>query len=198
MRALFHDAALGQHDHTVGVFDGGQPVRDHQRGAVVHEFLQRRLDQAFGLGIQRRGGFIQNQNGRVLQQRARDGNSLAFSTRKALPALSHVRIIAVRKFDNKVVRVCGACRGDFRFGRQERFRAGGHADDAASPLPENLTLAACAEPRPLDDDERAMLVNRSACLFDGFDQERTQMVAEWISHRNMGHKTPLKKGVASA
>src|SRR3990167_3745605 len=41
VRALFHDLAVGQHHHAVGVFDGGQAVRDHQGGAALHEAGQR-------------------------------------------------------------------------------------------------------------------------------------------------------------
>lgn len=77
------DAAL-VHDHNaVGVFDGGQAMGNHQRGAVLHQPVQCRLHRAFGLGVERAGSLIQNQDGGVFQQGAGDGQPLALAARQA-------------------------------------------------------------------------------------------------------------------
>ena len=72
VRALLGDAALLHDDDAVGVFDGGQAVRDHQRGPVRHQVVERVLHQAFGFVVERGGGLVEDEYGRVLQQRAGD------------------------------------------------------------------------------------------------------------------------------
>ncbi len=51
---------------------------------------------------------------------------------------------------------------DFGFAGEEGFGAGRHADDAASPLTENLAFAARAEARSFDGDIASALMNRAA------------------------------------
>src|ERR1700731_1251898 len=53
------DAALIQHDDLVGADDGGQPMRDHQRGAVARYPLQRILDLLLGVTVERRRGLVE-------------------------------------------------------------------------------------------------------------------------------------------
>ena len=79
VRALLDHAALVQHQHLVGVFDGRQPVRDDQRRAVGHQVVERVLHQAFGFGVERGGGLVEDQDRRVLQHRARDREALALA-----------------------------------------------------------------------------------------------------------------------
>ena len=76
VRADLADAPFFQHHDLVGAADGGEPVRDHDHGAVRHQIGQRPLHQHFGFGIEVRGGLVQNQDGRVLEQRAGDGDAL--------------------------------------------------------------------------------------------------------------------------
>ncbi|MNJ78216.1 hypothetical protein D3C77_759030 [compost metagenome] len=52
---------------------------------------------ALGLGVQRRGGLIENQQRRVLQQRARDGQALPLTTREQHAVLSHFGVEALRQ-----------------------------------------------------------------------------------------------------
>ena len=58
-------------------------MRDDQRGAADHEVFQRVLHGAFALRVERRGGFIEQQDGRVLEQRAGDGDTLLLAARQA-------------------------------------------------------------------------------------------------------------------
>ena len=55
--------------------------------------------------IQRRGGFIQNQNRRVFQEYPGNGNALLLATGKPGTALAHVGIIAILQAHDKVVDV---------------------------------------------------------------------------------------------
>ncbi len=61
------DAALIQHDDLVGADDGGQPMRDHQRGAVARDPFERFLDFVLGVAVERRRRFIQHQDRRRLK-----------------------------------------------------------------------------------------------------------------------------------
>ena len=79
---LLDQAALVEHQHLVGVLDGRQAVRDHQRGAVGHQVIERVLHQALGLGVERGGGLVEDQDRRVLEHRARDRQALALAARQ--------------------------------------------------------------------------------------------------------------------
>jgi hypothetical protein len=101
---LGHPAALERHD-GVGPADGRQAVRDDERGAVPHQVGQRVLHQQLRLGVERRGRFVQDQDRRVLQQRARDGQALALPARQPLAALADARLVPVRAALDELVRV---------------------------------------------------------------------------------------------
>jgi hypothetical protein len=44
--AVLDDAAVVDREDHVGIADGGEPVRDRDRGALLHQRLQRALDDA--------------------------------------------------------------------------------------------------------------------------------------------------------
>ena len=71
------EATTVEHHDPVGGFDGGQAMGDDEGGAALTQGVERLLDFAFGVGVQRGGGFIENQDGRVLEQGAGDGDALA-------------------------------------------------------------------------------------------------------------------------
>ena len=86
-------------------------MRDGKRGAPLHQGIQRFLHDAFGFVVQRAGGFIQNQNRRIFQKYARDGNALLLSAGKLKSVFAHVGIIAVFQIHDEFVRarqLCGA------------------------------------------------------------------------------------------
>jgi hypothetical protein len=78
--ALRDDAAVFQHDDAVGLLYGSEAVRDDQRGAVLRGIVQRQLYQPFTGGIERAGGLVEQQDGRILQDRAGDRDALTLST----------------------------------------------------------------------------------------------------------------------
>ena len=79
VRALLHQAALVEDEHLVGVFDRRQPVRDDERRAIGHQVVQRVLDQPLGFGVERGGRLVEDQDRRVAQERACDGQALALA-----------------------------------------------------------------------------------------------------------------------
>src|SRR5437870_11742410 len=82
------DMARVQYDVAVGSLDGGEPVRDHERCAALHERLERLLDVALGFAVESGGGLVENQHRRVLEERARDGEPLPLPARKAHAVLA--------------------------------------------------------------------------------------------------------------
>ena len=69
VRSAFHDPPIFNHHNFISLLNGRQTVGDNQRGAVFLQLIQRCLNGSLGLGIQRRGGFIKDQDRAVTQQR---------------------------------------------------------------------------------------------------------------------------------
>lgn len=111
------DAAL-VHDHNaVGVFDGGQAMGNHQRGAVLHQPIQCRLHRAFGLGVERAGSLIQNQDGGVFQQGAGNGQPLTLPAGQPHAVFANQGVKALRHGFDKFEGVGGAGGFDNGFAR---------------------------------------------------------------------------------
>lgn len=70
MCALLDDPASVDDDNPVGVGDGRETMGNHEGGASLQQAGQRALDNLLSLGIDRRGGLVQDQDARVSQQRA--------------------------------------------------------------------------------------------------------------------------------
>ena len=68
---------LFQHHDLIRVLDGAQAVGDDQQGLPFGEGHDRALDFVLIFRIGKRGGFVQNHNGGVLQNGAGDGDTLA-------------------------------------------------------------------------------------------------------------------------
>src|SRR3954464_2377119 len=88
MPALLDDLSALDHQDRVGVHDGVQAMRDHDGGAVLAKMLDRLLNLFLGLGIERGGSFIEQDDRRVLDQRACDRDALALAARKLRAVLA--------------------------------------------------------------------------------------------------------------
>src|SRR6185437_6021535 len=76
MVAALHDAALVEHQDLVGADHRRQAVRDHQRRAVRAQLVEIGLDLLLGLGVERRGRLVEDEDVRRLQDDAGDGDAL--------------------------------------------------------------------------------------------------------------------------
>ena len=85
------------HQNLIGAANGGEPVRDDERRAPAHQLREAFLNQHFGFGIEARSRFVQNQDARVGQNRARDRNALALPAGKFHAALADDRVVRFRK-----------------------------------------------------------------------------------------------------
>src|SRR5579875_1280894 len=88
VRPLLDDAPGLQHHDEIGPFDGGEAVRDDQRGAVAQESPQPLLHQQLGKGVDVGGGLVQDQDAWVGQQRPRERDELALPHTEIVAALA--------------------------------------------------------------------------------------------------------------
>ena len=93
MRAAFHDAAGVEHHDLVGAAHGGEAVRDDQHRPVAHQLLDGLLHQPLALGVERAGGLVEDQDGRVAEQRPRDGHPLPLAAGEARPLLAQQALV---------------------------------------------------------------------------------------------------------
>ena len=85
VRAVLDDAAVLERDDAVGLAHGRQPVRDDEDGAARRDALHVVLDDALALVVERARRLVEDQDARIADQRARDGDALALAAGQAPP-----------------------------------------------------------------------------------------------------------------
>ena len=101
---------VGDDDDDVGREDGREAVRDGQHRAAARQALQRVLDGALRHGVDARRRLVEDEDGRVLEQRAGDGDALLLAAGEAVAALADDGVVAVGQARDEVVDVGGARR----------------------------------------------------------------------------------------
>ena len=89
-RALLGYRAVTQHYDPVCARNGTHPVGDDEDGFVFDEAGECLLNGGFVLHIQAGGGFVQQNDRRVLQKRTGDGNALTLAAGKLTAILTDV------------------------------------------------------------------------------------------------------------
>ena len=102
VRALGDDAPLVEHDDARHPLDGGQAMRDDERGASAlaaagHEIGEPALHEPLVLGVERAGRFVEQQHRGVAQHGARDRQPLPLAARKRDATLAHARLVTLRQ-----------------------------------------------------------------------------------------------------
>ena len=97
VRAAFDDLPLLHREDAVAVDDAGEPVRQDQRRAALHEAVERLLDYRFIVGIDGGKGLVQHQDRRIAKHGAGNRDPLALPARKLDPLLADDRVVAVRQ-----------------------------------------------------------------------------------------------------
>src|SRR5512145_3162257 len=93
VRSLLHDPPALEHDHAIGLADRREAMRDHDHApAGAEELAQRVLYAPLARRIERARGLVEDQQRRVLEQRAADRDALALSPRAARAAGSDARV----------------------------------------------------------------------------------------------------------
>ena len=114
MAADITDFAAIQHEDGIRIHNGGEPVGNDQRGAALHQLGEGFLHCPLGGGIQRAGGFIQQQDRRVFEYRPGDGKALALPAGKFHAQRPDLGIIALWHGHDEFVRM-GGTRGGHDF-----------------------------------------------------------------------------------
>src|SRR5262249_16375259 len=107
---LFHELSVGTHfpdfammedDNPVGIANRGKPVSDHQTSPVLHDSIQRILNQELGLGVDARSRFIHDQDLRLKHQYPRQREKLSLPNRKVAAAFTHLATESLRQLLNE-------------------------------------------------------------------------------------------------
>jgi len=72
-------------------------VGDDERRTTFHQPVETGLNRALGLGVHRTGGFVQNDDARILQYHARDGQALALAARQLDAAFPDLAFVLLRE-----------------------------------------------------------------------------------------------------
>ena len=117
--------ALIENENLIGIGDRRQPVRDDERRAAAAKRVEGPLDLGLRLGIERARCLIEDEDRRVLQDGARDGDALALAARQRGAALADHEVIAAGLAHDEVVRLREPrCVFDFRVRRVRSCRCG--------------------------------------------------------------------------
>src|SRR5712691_2747760 len=120
--ATLHQTPLIEHDDPVSVLHRGQPMRDEKGGAATQQRCQAGLHEAFGLGVDAGGGFVEDEQARVGEQGPYETEQLALAVTEQAPTLTHIGIIAVGEAHAEIV-----CPNGLRRGYNGRIASGGVA-----------------------------------------------------------------------
>ncbi len=83
------DQAPGiDHGDAIGIENGGEAVGDHNRGTPLKQLCQGLLNVAFRAGVERRGGFVQDQDLGVFEEGPGNGQALLLAPREHGAALT--------------------------------------------------------------------------------------------------------------
>src|ERR1700681_1782835 len=90
---------------------------NHKSGAAAHQVAQTFLDEGFGFGVEAGSGFVQDENARIGENGARDGDALLLSAGKFDATLADNGVVFVFKGFGKFIDARNAAGSeDFGFG----------------------------------------------------------------------------------
>ena len=121
LRARSLDRAVFEHDNVVGIFDRGQAVRDDEQRLALRQRGDAALELVLIFGIGEGRGLVQNDDGRVFEHHARDGDALLFAAGEALARLARRRVVALRELFDEFLALRGARRGPDLLVRRARI-----------------------------------------------------------------------------
>src|SRR5208337_3004551 len=101
--AALDDKPLLHHKNLIGAADGGEAVRDDKGGAPAHQLCKAALDHGLRLGIERAGGLVENEDARLCQESARDGQALPLAARELDATLANNGVVSLGKALGKLV-----------------------------------------------------------------------------------------------
>lgn len=100
--ADFHEASAVQNGDPIGLLDRGQPVRDDKHRAALHQRVHRGLNQRLALVVQGARRLVEDQDFRILQNAACNGDALPLPAGKRNASLADLPRKAARHFLDKL------------------------------------------------------------------------------------------------
>ena len=97
MLAHSFDLAALEHQDGVGFDQRRQPMRDHDDRAPRRDATNIFVDDRLAVRVQRAGRFVEDQDARIDDQRARDGEPLLLSAREVGRTLVNVSLVTARQ-----------------------------------------------------------------------------------------------------
>ena len=98
------DAAGLEHENEVGVYDRRQAMRDDEHRPSGEQPIDGLLHQPLRLRVQRRRRLVEDEDRRIDEQRAGDGETLTLAAGQPRAALTEDRVVPIRKRDGSRAR----------------------------------------------------------------------------------------------
>ncbi len=99
-----------QNNDAIRIVDGAQTVRDGDYRAPFHQAFQRFHHHALGFRVESGSGLIQNEDGIIANDCARDSDALPLAAGKCVAALTHQRVVPMRHARDELIHVRELCR----------------------------------------------------------------------------------------
>ena len=105
MRTVFHDLPLFEHNDAIHLAQGREPVCNRNDRFALHELVQGFLYRNLAFTVQRRGRLVEEEDGGIFEDCARDGDTLALAAGELHPPLAHERLIFPRDIFDEFMRL---------------------------------------------------------------------------------------------
>ena len=93
VRSILHQPAAIDGDDAIASAHGGQAVGDDEDGAALGDARHVVLNDALALVVERTGGFVEDEDTRVADQRTRNRQALTLATGEGTAVLAHRGIV---------------------------------------------------------------------------------------------------------
>ena len=112
MSALVDDPSPVQDDDPLGEMQRRLAMRDEQRGPVRHHPTERIVNRGLDPSVDRARRVVEDQDARVIENRARERDPLTLPAREREPALTDRGVISPRQLLDELVCLRGSGSGD--------------------------------------------------------------------------------------
>ena len=103
VRARLFNAVILHHEDLVGISNGCQAMGDRDDRLAARQLGDRLLNGVLVFGVDARRHLVEDDNGRIFQDRACDGDALLFAAGERAAAIADDGVIAVRQRHDEVV-----------------------------------------------------------------------------------------------
>src|SRR5579883_920164 len=102
---LIDQFALAQNQHLISPANLREAMSNQQRGTALQHAMNGALDLILGSAIDRAGRVVEDQDARIGEQSARNGDTLALTSRERHPTLANHCVVALFELLDKLVRL---------------------------------------------------------------------------------------------